>query len=327
MTARATGEHARASTRLAAEDLAVLREVFARGENVMAAARRRDGRAWNSMAATLVAYDLQSGSYVDQAKANPVSHAAWCAQIAQLLEPWLTATSTVLEVGCGEATTLAGVLRSLRTRPKRALGFDISWSRCAVGTTWLAQNNQAATLFVADLFSIPLADNAVDVVYTSHSLEPNGGREREGLAELLRVARTAVVLVEPIFELATDDGKDRMLQHGYVRGLKETATALGAQVEDYRLLPYTPNPLNPSGVIVILKAASSLPAGDSPAQVVHRWQCPWTRAPLQVIGDALFCEAGGIAYPMLRGIPLLTADHAVIASRLGRIDIARQQVD
>jgi hypothetical protein len=30
---------------------------------------------------------------------------------------------------------------------------------------------------------------------------------------------------------------------------------------------------------------------------------------------------------MLRGIPLLTADHAVIASRLGRIDIARQQVD
>jgi ubiquinone/menaquinone biosynthesis C-methylase UbiE len=37
--------------------------------------------------------------------------------------------------------------------------------------------NQQADLVVADLFHIPFADNSVDVVYTSHSLEPNGGRE------------------------------------------------------------------------------------------------------------------------------------------------------
>ena len=29
------------------------------------------------------------------------------------------------------------------------------------------------TLFVGDLFAIPVADSSFDVVYTSHSIEPN----------------------------------------------------------------------------------------------------------------------------------------------------------
>lgn len=66
-------------------------------------------------------------------------------------------------------------------------GFDLSWSRISVAQKWLDEKSVKAQLFVGDLFSIPLADRSVDVVYTSHSLEPNGGKEELAIKELLRV--------------------------------------------------------------------------------------------------------------------------------------------
>lgn len=310
------GGHGSHSTGLTAEDLLTLRAAFARGENVMATARTCGAKDRSATAATLVAYDLQAGSYVQGVTKDPELQARWCEQAANLLDPWLDGSSTLLEVGCGEATTLAGVLQSVGKKPRQAFGFDISWSRCAVGTHWLAKQGASATVFVADMFAIPLADASIDVVYTSHSLEPNGGREHEALTELLRVARRTVVLVEPIFELANEMAQDRMRRHGYVRGLRDAAAKLGARVADYRLLECSHNPLNPSGVVVLAKDTSAGLSERSAGDVPSLWRCPWTHAPLRCVEDAFFCEASGLAFPILRGIPLLTREHAVVASRL-----------
>ncbi|MDX9742172.1 MAG: class I SAM-dependent methyltransferase [Gammaproteobacteria bacterium] len=179
-----------------------MRDAFARGENAMEYARCALGRNDNLSAATLIAYDLQAGAYVRHALSDPAGKQRWCAQLAGLVAPHLPVGGSVMEVGSGEATTLAGLLEALPHRPAAALGFDISWSRCAHGRGWLRQKAQQAELFVADLFHIRLADASVDVVYTSHSLELNGGREQAALQELLRMARRAVVLVEPLYELA-----------------------------------------------------------------------------------------------------------------------------
>lgn len=297
--------------RLLAELLVGMRATYRAGGNAMAYAREKLAGAGsrNSTVATLIAYDLQAGSYVDKARQDPAYNATWCRQLADLIAPLAAPGDSVLEVGCGEATTLAGVLRELARFEPRGLGFDISWSRIKVANEWLAERQVAARLFVADLFAMPLATGSVDIVYTSHSLEPNGGREREGLAELLRVARKYVVLVEPAYELAGDAARERMASHGYVRGLRAIAESLPVEILDHRLLPVIANPLNPSGVLVLKRTAI-------PAPPANLWQCPLSATPLVERDDAMAAPEAGLAYPMLRGIPLLRAEHAVVASHL-----------
>jgi SAM-dependent methyltransferase len=119
------------------------------------------------------------------------------------------------------------------------LGFDLSWSRCAGARARLREESVSADVFVGDLFAIPLADASVDVVYNSHSLEPNGGREREALCELLRVTRHRLVLCECLYELAPEPAQARMRGNGYVRVLEDTLRSLGADVKACRLLPYS----------------------------------------------------------------------------------------
>lgn len=291
-------------------ELAVnMRKAFERGENAMEYARSMLGRRQNPALATLIAYDLQAGSYIRDALANPEGKNRWCAQTADLIKPWLPAGGSVLEAGCGEATTLAGVIEHLGGKASHALGFDISWSRCAHGLRWLNTKGKAATLFVADLFEIPLADGSVDIVYTSHSIEPNGGREEAALRELMRVARRAVVLVEPIFELASAEAQARMMHHGYVRGLREVAEGLGYRVRDFRLLDFCVNPLNPSGVLLLEKEGATDAQAGGP-----RWMCPLTESELMESAEGYFSATTGFVYPVLGGIPLLRKSHAVIAS-------------
>jgi ubiquinone/menaquinone biosynthesis C-methylase UbiE len=287
-----------------------MRLAYQRGENAMACAREIIGESENSLMATLISYDLQAGSYISAVKKNPEIKERWCQQVANIINRLSKdKKKSILEIGCGEATTLRGVLEKLSHIPEYSLGFDLSWSRVAYGLRYLSEKQIQGSLFVADLFNIPLADESIDIVYTSHSLEPNGGREKEAIKELLRVARHAVVLIEPIYELASPEAQERMRYHGYIRGLKDVATQLGAVVTNYKLLDFTANPLNPSGLLLLEKATtvnSSL--GIS-------WSCPLTRTRLQDIGDVFESKETGLVYPVLRGIPMLTSS-AIVASAI-----------
>ena len=287
-----------------------MRAAYSRGENMMDYARKQLGSSQNTLLATLVAYDLQAGSYTARVRRKREDNHHWCSQLAEVLSPYISANSSLLEVGVGEATTLAEVARLLAPSLGYVAGFDLSWSRCSVARDWLRAEGIQADIFVGDLFSIPLADASVDVVYTSHSLEPNGGREKEALSELLRVTRRTLLLCEPIYELAGPDAQARMINHGYVRGLADTLSGLGADVKECRLLPYTSNLLNPSGVVIVEKKSAD---GAAPTPAL---QCPLTQTPLVRESDVCFSPLTGIVYPVLRGIPLLRAEHAVVGSKI-----------
>ena len=151
----------------------------------------------------------------------------------------------------------------------------------------------------------------MNIVYSSHSLEPNGGKEEKAIKELLRVANEKVILIEPIYELASDKQKDRMKYHGYVQNLKSTIEKFNVNILRYELLPIFSNPLNQSGIIVIEKKDNK-----QSKNLVNPWQCPATGLQLEKFDDVFFNKKVGFAYPILKDIPLLRTEHLVIASKI-----------
>lgn len=288
-----------------------LKALYREGVNITKVMREDRDMTANTTEIIEVAYDLQAGSYVagmsdDTMRTHKDAYGKAIAQrILSLCNP-----SSVLEAGVGEGTTMAVVMRNLGPEV-RGYGFDLSWSRVAHARKWLArQGIEHTTLCTGDLFHIPLADDSIDVVYTSHSIEPNGGREADAIRELVRVARRYVLLLEPGHEFASSEGQARMESHGYCRDLHGTARNLGCDVVCHERFPHVANPLNPTALTIIRK--SSIPA---PANVP--FSCPRYQTPLREIAGVLYSDEALVAYPIIDGIACLRIENGVLASALG----------
>lgn len=270
---------------------------------------------------TLVSYDRQAGSYVRRCEEDPDSNRKWTQQVSEYLNEVIPRAGSLLEVGVGEATTLAGVIPLLKHKPLQIFGFDLSWSRLRVAQNWAESHGVKTEFFVGDLKSIPLATNSVDVVYSSHSLEPNRGFEIQIIKECLRVAKTALVLFEPRYEMANSDQKARMDRFGYVQNLTEAASQVGGGVVLDELLPFSPNPENPSGVLVIRKEQDPEPLGSKKGPRERKefpYVCPLTLLPVTQNAHGYFVPEAGLLYPVIAGIPLLRPEHAIVASLGGQ---------
>jgi len=262
----------------------------------------------------MLSYDLQAGNYLRALKKNPVRFQRIHQQVAdcilQGIGPRFRRPFSILEIGVGDGTTLRGVLEILGSQVKQGYGFDLSWSRVSVARTWTRPLAPRVRLFVASLFQIPLPDNSVDIVYSHHSLEPNGGREQDALGECLRVARHRLILVEPCYEKASRKARNRMKFHGYVKNLAGHARRLGANVIRHDLLPWQRNPNNPSGVLILSKNKRKS----------HKFKktlllCPITKTILKKRGSFYWAPKSKLAYPIFEGIPLLRPENAIIATK------------
>lgn len=289
-----------------------LQELYESGVNISAFLREQQGISWNTESIIEFAYDLQAGSYIALSETPEGSNLKekYTSEVANvilsLLEP-----ASLLEAGVGESTTLAGVLKHLKI-PVEAFGFDISWSRVAYGKKYLEkQGISNVTLCTGSLLSIPFADESVDIVYTSHSIEPNRGKEEPILRELLRVARKYLILLEPAYELASDEARKRMDFHGYCRNLKEIASQLGCKVLVHELFPVTGNPLNPTAITIIEKEVKK----SSP----YILACPKFKTHLEKIGNVLFSPEGLMIYPIIDDIPCLRVENGIIASHYKKL--------
>jgi SAM-dependent methyltransferase len=295
-------------------DVCELRELYVRGENIIAYLKVNPSALPNHFDPVMVSYDLQAGSYVQAMERRQVREhkeryaRAICSLIAEY-KP-----TSVLEAGVGEATTMRLVGEALGADTLGIEGFDISWSRLKVARGFVADSPAVAVrssrLVCGDLTAIPYRDDSFDVVYTAHSIEPNRGHEREILRELYRVASRAVVLLEPGYELAGPKARVRMDQHGYVRDLPGHAEALGYRVAKHELLGIDINPLNPTAVTVIHKDRRAPAARPALA-------CPISGSPLADVDGFLYSHRSLCAYPVLQGIPVLLRGVAILASRFG----------
>jgi hypothetical protein len=296
-----------------------LRDAYLRGENISLLLRRELSSDKNTEEIIELAYDIQAGSYVE-AMADP-EYANVKAIFGKSLSNYLKKygePKTLLEAGVGEATTLGSVLQCWELREVLAHGFDLSWSRVLCGKKWLTDLGfDGIALCTGSLFDIPYEDNSFDAVYTSHSIEPNGGHEVRIISELFRVASRYLLLIEPCYEFASPEGKVRMDKLGYCRNLNEHAEALGMKVVLHEPYPTVSNPLNPTAITVIEKNPHAPPVRPS-------YQCP--RFKTQLISDSAFCYGSETfaVYPVLAGIPCLKKENAIIAGLYRQLTLEKQ---
>jgi ubiquinone/menaquinone biosynthesis C-methylase UbiE len=196
-----------------------IKELYDKGENIIQYFRNSNNTDLNSLESILISYDFQSGTYTKQLKQSQEFNTKYTALIAEIIDN-LTQKSTyiIMEAGVGEATTLGNVVKKLINSPVKFFGFDLSLSRLLYANKFLKSIDLSNYLvFTGNLFNIPVLSNSVNVVYTSHSIEPNGGKEKEALSELYRITKNYLVLFEPCYELASDEAKQRMERNGYVK--------------------------------------------------------------------------------------------------------------
>jgi ubiquinone/menaquinone biosynthesis C-methylase UbiE len=293
-------------------DAREIRALYDRGENVTRWIQDHEEADSNSITAILYSYDAQAGSYVDALK-DPAARALK-QNLGRELGTILgnLAPSSLLEAGIGEGTSLAPVLNQMGKGPAHVLGFDLSLSRLLFARRHLAENGyENVKLFTGDLDRIPLASESVDVVLTIHAVEPNRGREKPILSELLRVARKHLVMVEPSYELASAEAQARMDRLGYVRGLPEILIHLGHPARLIERWRHNSNPLNEAAVIVVDKAPTE-------TKMDLKFVSPISGCDLIERSDCWFCPEDGHAFPIIAGIPCLTVENAVLASKLDR---------
>jgi ubiquinone/menaquinone biosynthesis C-methylase UbiE len=286
-----------------------LKEHYDKGENIITLLRNEYNTKKNTSKIIELSYDMQSGSYVNAMKNNDISSILekYSKEITRIMLSYCQPES-ILEAGVGEATTLSGVIKNLDSMTK-GYGFDLSWSRIACGKRWLEDKNiKNVELCTGDLFNIPYQDNSIDIVYTSHSIEPNGGNEKPILQELFRVTKKYLILLEPSYELSNTHVQERMNSHGYCKNIKGLSESLGFKVIKHELFPYTTNKNNPTAITVIEKLNNS-------EKLTNVYACPEFKKPLKHINGTLFSPEALVAYPILGGIPCLKINNGIFASK------------
>jgi uncharacterized protein YbaR (Trm112 family) len=292
-------------------DVELIKRLYQSGVNISEWVRNDEGSADSSLTAILYSYDAQAGSYIDALKQSNVASVKiqMGEKLASILDD--LAPDTLLDAGVGEATTLAPVVRAMKRRPASIWAVDLSLSRLLFAGQHLSRNGiEDVQLFTGSLDNLPMSTGSMDVVLTVHAVEPNRGRGKQILCELLRVARRYLVMIEPSFELGGDATKARIDRHRYVKGIPDVLKELGANIVRYERWGMDVNPTNEAALIVV-QLSESKPA------VQHILVSPVSGRPLQRLRDCLYCHDDGHAFPIVQDIPCLVAENAILASKLG----------
>lgn len=260
----------------------------------------------------MISYDLRAGVDTKHYRENPELYDKIADKILSYIDEIDGNVGRIVECGSGEGIVLSEICKKNKCKFSWAKGIDISWSRTAYAREKLQnyKNEKIDIDFVvADFFHLPLKNDSIDVVYTMQGIYGMGGYEEILLKELYRCCKKYLILVEPCYEMAGAEARDRMDRLGYVKGLKEIADSLNYKIVKYELFGLDANPLNPAAVMIIEKDAKEYEEKDVLC-------CPFSYGNLEKIGNSYYCDESKLSYPILNGIACLTRENAIVTSQI-----------
>ena len=293
-------------------DVLEAKSIYQKGENVTQYLRTKFGSVDNTSEIIEIAYDLQAGSYIEDLQQNHDKVEMYTTEISGILNNHLESGDSLLDVGTGEITTLTFVLNKLDIELSDIVALDISWSRLSVGMNFHEENRKIKfplKTFVADIKEIPLHEKCVDIVTSSHALEPNGKNLETLLLELFRITKKKLVLFEPSYELNTEEGRARMDELGYIKDIQGAVSKLGGKLIDVVPVKNISNPLNPTACYIIEPPSKNMKYLDAVTFCV-----PGTNFKLEAQGDYLFSKDTGLVFPILDEIAILKTTSAILAT-------------
>ena len=272
----------------------------------------RNKKGYNDKEAIEISYDIQAGSYIENVKHNERLFKEYWDELGKVIDRITSNEERVLDCGAGEMTTLCGLLEREIFRNCRVYAFDLSFSRIHTGIRYLKSKSidgQKVFGFVADMMSLPFRKSSIEVVYTTHAIEPNRGRKREILREIFRVASEKVILFEPSYEENSKEGRERMDKLGYIRDLPEAIEKENGNLIKKIKIKNTLNELNPTYAYYI-----EPPNGKSCVSKGNIISCPISKSLLKKKKGCYYSEESLIAYPIIWGVPLLREEDGIIAT-------------
>lgn len=286
-------------------------EIYNGGGNIIK--YLREGNV-NSIEDIMISYDFQAGSYSKGFYENPKATKELCNCFYNYIKD--LNFSSMFEAGVGEANKLVTLLENKFKELTFVGGCDLSWSRIKAAQKFAKENmcklNNNPYLFQGDMQSLPFLDHSIDLVYTMYSLEPNGGREKQLIHELARVARKYVVMLEPSYELANIKQKERMDMHGYVKELPKYAEKEGLEVVLTEKFPVDENPMNPTAITI----CKVVHVDENECELPNNpFACPVTKKSMKNMGDCFYSYESMLAYPIINEVPCLTEDSAIVATK------------
>jgi ubiquinone/menaquinone biosynthesis C-methylase UbiE len=292
------------------------RKVYAENNNVTEFLKNELQKDYNTDEIIEIAYDLQAGSYIKNTNLNRINKDLYANELAEFLKPYLTHQSSLLDVGTGELTTLSLLLNRINESLSNIFAFDISWSRLYKGLSFFQQNcnkkNIKLRSFVADIQFIPLPSKSIDIVTSSHALEPNGNNLENLLKEIFRVTKNKCILFEPSYELNCNEGKRRMDKLGYIKNIEGVVSNLGGKVIEIKLLKNIGNILNPTACFIIEPSQKS--------SLLQKKEIKFTvpGTDMNLVKEDYFYKSidTGLVFPILKNIPILKKKYGILATAL-----------
>jgi SAM-dependent methyltransferase len=273
----------------------LLRNAYAEGQSITKLIK-----SWNwpiDFDAITLIYELQAGSYTNFSKRESLFVDNFTSEIVSYISKYLDRDSILLDCGTGESTNFLPILKKLSL--ENAFGIDASISRLS----WARQNakefNVNLDLAAADMGCIPLPDKSIDASLTIHSLEPNGKKEADLVAEIGRVTRNYIFFVEPDFESGSQEQRERMSSLNFITGLDAAIANSGYSILEKLPIKNNSNALNCASLTVVDVRSERDKGKTDPV-----WVDPIYKLGLQEKEHGLI-NALGFWYPNLLGIPLL----------------------